>query len=167
MPRRLVTPSPRAMQNPIPQPEDLSLEELADIAWAQLEAAAGDLSVLPVPVAQFIRVHNAQGVHDNGGFRAFFEHQWPGQPDYGSFVEAYRAIGCGDQADELARVVDTFGFAAPHTRPELRRAYISEHFEDAVDGVPKWGDALCGDEEVWAALLRFGRQHAADFQPVP
>ena len=68
-----------------------------------------------------------------------------------------------DQADELRRVVESFGFAQPHLHADLRAAYLSEHYDPERHCVPHWGDALCGDEAVWRALAEYARQHRACF----
>ncbi|MBK8978170.1 MAG: hypothetical protein IPM29_19875 [Planctomycetes bacterium] len=56
---------------------DAEFDELKDRALARLEAGGGDWSRLPEPAARFITVHSARGVRDNGGYRDFFESDWP------------------------------------------------------------------------------------------
>ncbi len=63
------------------------------ISWAfkkalkKLDKARDDLDVLPPTVATFLLVHSAQGVIDNGGYRYFFESDWPNNPFYSRFVD--------------------------------------------------------------------------------
>lgn len=142
---------------------DSALERLATRAFAQLEAAGGDPSQLPVPLAHFVLVYSAQGVLDNGGFRFFLESDWPGQPAYETFVDAYAAIGCTEQAARFQEVVDSFGFEQPHLDGDLRNAFIAEQCDRPESRAHVWRDDLCGDERVWSALTDFARRHRSLF----
>jgi hypothetical protein len=132
-------------------------------AQSHLQRHRNELSKVPAPVATFLRVYGAQGVIDNGGYRYFFEADWPDTPDYSVFVEAYRSIGCRSQAKDLARVVKTFPFSRPHLRVEKRNEFIRENYDARKFHVRGWGNALCGDESVWSALARFVRKHKKVF----
>ena len=140
------------------------LFELGEAAFERLDRVDDDVSRLPLELAAFVRVYAAQGVIDNGGYPYFFEQDWPGRPSYREFVSAYEAIGCKGQAAELDRIVDTFGFEDPHLHRELRTAFLEEHLDEETSEVQLWGDALCGDERVWVALLEHARQHRALFE---
>lgn len=140
------------------------IEQGYDEALLLLEKSAGDFDLLPDAVATFLFVHSAQGVIDNGGYRYFFESSWPNNPPYSRFMDAYRAIGCDAQADDLARVVSTFPFEAPHLNEEGRNKYMDENLDEDECEVRGWGDRLCGDEEVWRKLGAFYKMHASDFR---
>jgi hypothetical protein len=75
------------------------------------------------------------------------------------FVDAYRAIGCGTQAKDLARVVKTFPFPRPHLHVERRNEYIEKKYDPDKFHVRGWGVSLCGVESVWMALTKFVRRH--------
>lgn len=128
-----------------------------------LEKAKDDLDLLPETVATFLLVHSAQGVIDNGGYRYFFELNWPNDPPYTRFIEAYKTIGCEKQAADFARVVDAFPFDHPHLDEEGRNKYMNENFDEDARDVKGWGDKLCGDQEVWKKLETFYNTHAPDF----
>jgi hypothetical protein len=83
-----------------------------------------DLDLLPSAVQHFIRVYAAQGVIDNGGYRYFFESNWPGKPPYSVFIEAYKAISCEKQSKELERIVNSFPFEKPHLYKNKRQKYM-------------------------------------------
>ena len=106
---------------------------------------------------------NAQGIIDNGGYRYFFESDWPDKPNYEVFAEAYEKVGCSSQADDMRRVVASFGFAEPHLHVDFRNAFIGEHYDPETFEVPAWGDALCGDDTVFEALRAYAHTHAAAF----
>ncbi|MEO0649178.1 MAG: DUF4375 domain-containing protein [Planctomycetota bacterium] len=144
--------------------EHARLERFSDRAERLRRAARDDLAALPPEVAHFIRVESAQGLIDNGGYRLFFERDWKDKPPYQTFVDAYAAIGCKDQAAELARVVESFGIDDPHLNPKAREAFVEQHYDEDRLTVPNWGDALCGDESVWCALLAYAERHSTRFE---
>lgn len=124
-------------------------------AVKMLYKANDNIELLPPTVSFFLLVHSAQGVIDNGGYRYFFESDWPNNPPYSRFVNAYNAIGCNKQAHELARVVSTFPFDSPHLKKEYRNKYMTENYNDDNHEIKGWGDALCGDKEVWEKLKQY------------
>jgi hypothetical protein len=128
-----------------------------------LEQNNHELSGLPTSVITFLLVHGAQGTIDNGGFRYFFGADWPNNPPYSQFIEAYKTIGCEAQAKELERVVATFPFKNPHLYEEWRKKYMADNYDDEELEVKGWGEDLCGDEEVWAKLEEFYIENIQDF----
>jgi len=120
-----------------------------------LEKADGNLNALPEAVATFLIVYSAQGVIDNGGYYYFFESDWPENPPYSKFIEAYAKIGCKKQSVELSRVASSFPFEAPHMKEAKRIKYMDENFDEDAYVVKGWGDAMCGDEEIWGKLEEF------------
>lgn len=128
-----------------------------------LELNNDELSGLPRPVVTFLLVHGAQGVIDNGGYRYFFGSDWPNNPPYSQFIEAYKTIGCDSQAKELERVVATFPFKNPHLYEEWRQKYMAENHDPEEHGVKGWGDNLCGDEVVWTKLEEYYLKNRKNF----
>ena len=108
-------------------------------------------------------VYSAQGVIDNGGYRYFFESDWPDNPQYSKFVDAYSAIGCIKQSKDIGRVVSSFPFDNPHLYESERIKYIEDNFDDDEYEVKGWGDTLCGDAEVWEKLESYYRNNKDDF----
>src|ERR687890_591346 len=84
-----------------------------DYALAEV-SRIGDLRKLPARLRTVVLVHAAQGIIDNGGVQYFFESDFPGQPPYSVFVDAYHTIGAEDEAQALADAVKLFPFANPH-----------------------------------------------------
>ncbi len=124
-------------------------------AYKLEHAAGGDLTKLSEPVRTFLIVNGAQGVIDNGGYRYFFDADWPGNPPYEVFAAAYETIGCWKQATDLRRVVATFPFPDPHLHKEGRCQFIEENYDQDSFSVRGWGDELCGDDEVWKKLAAY------------
>ena len=138
------------------------IKEMGDIiqdTFRQLEEQYGAIDdqfdSFPDVVKNFIRVHAAQGVIDNGGYSYFFSSDWPGNPPYSQFTEAYQSIGCEKQVRDLERIVRTFPFENPHLYEEKRKEYIHKNYDDDKYEVKGWGDALCGDKEVWEKLAAY------------
>jgi hypothetical protein len=132
------------------------MSDIISETFKKLKGLFGDiednLDLFPPVVADFLLIHAAQGIIDNGGYRYFFGSDWPGKPPCSRFIDAYRAIGCEKQARELERVIRTFPFDNPHLYESKRKKYMDENYVDDKDEVLGWGEALCGDEEVWKEL---------------
>jgi hypothetical protein len=138
------------------------VEQAFGHAEAVLQETDGDFSALSPALQVVVLIVSAQGVLDNGGYRYFFERDWPGQPSYEIFAQSYEAIGCRDLAAELRRVVATFPFPEPHLKSDERVSYISDHYDEESFEVPEWGEAFCGDPSVWAKLAAYCRRHRAE-----
>jgi len=127
------------------------------VEYAMSEArAAKDIAALPDAVRTVALVHTAQGVIDNGGLQYFFEADFPGNPPYALFIEAYRNIGAADAASALAQAVSLFPFAEPHLHAAKRNKFM-DRFKDQ-DGEPvnrpfePLTKLLCGNKSVWRLL---------------
>jgi hypothetical protein len=136
----------------------------ATLAAQQMLTSVGDdMSRLPESVRIFLLVNGAQGVIDNGGYKYLFGQDWPGNPPYENFAVAYEAIGCIRQAADLRRVAASFPFSEPHLHKDERKAFIDARYDKSTYCVPEWGDALCGDKEVWEKLATFYFMCRKDF----
>lgn len=69
-------------------------------------------------------IEQAQGVIDNGGFQYFFENDWPENPPYSLFVNAFRRIGAHEAADCIQEAVEMFPSTSPHEDHQMRRDYM-------------------------------------------
>ncbi len=91
---------------------DSPMADIIDETFNRLSSRYGSfeeqIDTLPPVIQNFLLVVSAQGVIDNGGYRYFFGADWPGNPPYSKFIDAYQSIGCEEQAKELERVVGTF-----------------------------------------------------------
>jgi hypothetical protein len=122
----------------------------------------GDPDKLPVPIRTVVMVHAAQGIIDNGGLHYFFESDFPGQPNYKIFVDAYRLIGADKEAQALQDAVQRFPFAEPHLHRDARDEFL---YGDANTGaaLAEFSDLLCGNENVWRLLAAYAERNAASF----
>jgi hypothetical protein len=129
---------------------DSTLDRAANDAFRRLKRAGGDPRKLATPDATLVVIYGAQGVIDNGGFKYFFENDWPGRPPYSLFSDAYRRIGSERPADLLDRAVDLFPFPRPHLARRKRNQFMDALREDHELFV--LGDRVCGDRTVWQNL---------------
>lgn len=132
-------------------------------AEQMLTSVGDDMSRLPDSVRTFLLVNGAQGVIDNGGYKYFFGEDFLGTPPYDDFVDAYEAIGCIRQAADLRRVAASFPLPEPHLHKDQRTEFIDARYDESSYCVPEWGDALCGDKEVWERLAAFYAMRRKDF----
>lgn len=102
-----------------------------------------------------------QAIVDNGGFQYLFENDFPLNPPYSKFAEAYRRIGSGQAAERLEKAVAMFPFKNPHLHQHKRLKFMetleenSEFFE--------FGNEVCGDEKVWRDLAQYVEKNATSF----
>lgn len=140
-----------------------TIEKAFKRATSKLKKVGHNIDALPKSVASFLMVYSAQGVIGNGGYYYFFEHDWPNDPPYSKFIDAYLEIGCSSQSNDLARVVSTFPFDNPHLNKNARNKYMDENYDEKKYEVKDWGDALCGDDEVWEKLKAYYLKNIDDF----
>lgn len=133
-------------------------------------AEIGSIERLPEQIRTVLLVVQGQGVIDNGGLQYFFEADWPGCPDYGVFVDAYRAIGATAEADALRRAVALFPFAEPHKHAKMRNDFMdrfkASDKSKVFHGEGPFGpitDLLCGNKNVWRCLDAYVAKHGSAF----
>lgn len=132
------------------------LERASNISFRKLDAVGGDIAKLAEPFKTVAIIYSAQGVIDNGGLYYFFESDWPHQPPYSLFIDAYRRIGRTAGAEALDRAVKSFGVADPERNRAVRNRILS------TDVPMEWDDSLCGDELVWRDLAKWIRLQGSE-----
>ena len=142
------------------------LDHALKYALAEVERI-GDPGKLPPPVRTVVLVQGAQGVIDNGGLQYFFESDFPGQPPYSVFVNAYRAIEAEEAANALAEAVKLFPFAEPHRFVARRQKFLARFLDDGTHRADSpfepYTKRLCGNKKVWRLLAKYVRLHAESF----
>jgi hypothetical protein len=132
------------------------LERARNLAFEKLDAAGGNIAQLEEPHRTVALIYSAQGVIDNGGLIYFFESDWPGNPSYSLFADAYRRIGCLAAADAILLAADSFGLPHPERDRAARNAFMDRfHGSDSNDTVEYWDDPICSDEQVWTNLAKW------------
>jgi hypothetical protein len=90
---------------------------------------------LKEPLLTVWAVEQAQGIIDNGGFQYFFENDWPENPEYSLFVDAFRRIGAAEAADCIQDAASMFPPLAPQLDCDKRREHMDLLREkEGVDG---------------------------------
>jgi hypothetical protein len=142
-------------------------EKLVDGVSDELYERIGDASIFSLPwVAQVVTV--VLGAHqyiDNGGFIYFFEGDYPGNPPYSVFADAFRAIGADESAECIEAAVSLFPFAEPHLHGDARRDYLRDHC--MIDGrtndaatLVKLGDRVIDNSDTnFRLLAKYIREH--------
>lgn len=131
-----------------------------DHAIARLAAAGGDVSALPVPLQTLLLIESAQGIIDNGGLAFFYEADFPNNPPYSDFVEAYRRIGADTAAACIEQSAALFPFEEPHLFEELRLLWL-ERIGGELQRLEK---GVMGDTGVWGKLAWYVDLHRDAFR---
>lgn len=141
----------------INEADDQLLEAASVLAYGAIEDAGEDLRRLSDPVRTIFAVYHATGIIENGGFLYFFDSDFPHHPPYQIFIDAYREIGCPDQADALQQAVDSFQLPEPEKAVSLRQDYMETHFNGSTKEVDHWNDRVFEDGCVWPKLAKWIR----------
>ena len=141
--------------------EKTFLDCAAEHAFEELERVGGDPDKLDIPLRTVAILYSVQGIIDNGGFQYLFENDFPFDPPYSTFSEAYRRIGAAQNAERLDKAAAMFPFENPHLYQEKRLTFMETLEEDAE--FFELGNQVCGDETVWSALEDYARKNAALF----
>lgn len=141
--------------------DDELLDEISDVAFKKLAVVGNQLEQLEEPYKTVAIIFSAQGVMDNGGMVYFFENDWPNNPPYSIFADAYERIGRAEAAQVIRDAVGTFGVANPEFNKTARKEYMKSN-QESNDGMV-WNDCICGDNGVWVNLASWIRTHP-DFQ---
>jgi hypothetical protein len=142
---------------------DSPLGKPYDYAVSCLEAAGGDLDALPVPLQTLLIVESAQGIIDNGGLEFFYEADFPNNPPYALFVEAYRRIGAESAASCIETSSLMFPFAEPHFFEPLREVWLEKFRLDPKQEFARLSARVCGDESVWLKLADYVKKNRNAF----
>jgi hypothetical protein len=104
----------------------VDLEEIAVSAYEHVLDLVGAGASLSNPQFVVWALCKAQEATMNGGFEFFFGNDWPDQPPYSLFVQAFREAGAEAGAHCIERAVAEFPFDAPHLDYKKRREHIAD-----------------------------------------
>ncbi|HEY0884184.1 MAG TPA: DUF4375 domain-containing protein [Ramlibacter sp.] len=137
------------------------LDKPYDYAVSRLAAAGGDVEALPLPLQTLLLVEMAQTMIDSGGLEYFFEADFPNNPAYEVFVQAYRRIGAGSAADCIEASAQMFPFAEPQFFEELRQVWLEKMRVDPQ--FASLGERVTGDASVWQKLSEYVLRNSEAF----
>jgi hypothetical protein len=132
-----------------------SLDKASDIAFAKLDKVGGNIEALPVPFRTIVIIYSAQGVIDNGGLEYFFESDFPNNPPYKLFIDAYRAIGAKGAADTIEKSLTYFETTQPELNIEMRLKFLESLPDDGSHEFSQLSSRICGDASVWSLLEKY------------
>jgi hypothetical protein len=143
------------------------LDRAAEGLYRQLNSHNNDLSKVPEITRPIALLYMFQGMVDNGGFRYPMESDFPGNPPYSEFVEAYRRIGAADAAEALEKAVALFPFDHPECNSEARNQYFDSLGDDEFENsqFSQLSDRVCGDQTIWTRMDEYVARHNKDFAP--
>jgi hypothetical protein len=136
------------------------LEEVSEHAFSRLEEFGGDIERLPLHARALVIVYSAQGIIDNGGLEYFFESNFPSEPPYSFFTDAYHQIGAFDAAHCIDSAVAIFPFTDPHLHQQPRRDFLAGL--NSSDTFTQISDQICGNSSVWTCLSQYAERYRAD-----
>lgn len=139
------------------QDDDQLLEAASQLAYDAVEQVNDDLTQLKPPLQTVYCVYHATGILDHGGFLYFFDSDFPCHPPYSFFINAFREIGCEQQAEALQAAVDSFGLPDPEKQVSLRQDFMETHYDDQTQTVALWNDNIGGNDTVWKSLANWIR----------
>ncbi|MBI1423106.1 MAG: DUF4375 domain-containing protein [Gammaproteobacteria bacterium] len=140
------------------------LDQAANYVFSRLDEVDNHLDALPHPVRTFLTVYLAQTVIEVGGLEYFFTSDFPENPPYRQFINAYREIGAMGTVAALEKSLSFFAFDSPETQPDLRREFIESLPDDASHAFSKLSNQLREDESAWDRLGEYAQQHKAVFR---
>lgn len=133
------------------------LDKVSEIAFKKLADAGDRMESVEEPYKTVAIIYSAQGVIDNGGMVYFFENDWPNNPPYSVFADAYERIGMADAAKALRAAEKSFDVPNPEGNRNARTEYMEAH-QDRFNGMV-WDDCICGDKKVFEDLAHWVRSH--------
>lgn len=138
------------------------MDKASTIAFQKLDDVEGNIELLEEPYKTIAVIYSAQGVIDNGGLIYFFESDWPHNPPYTLFADAYRRINRQEAGDAIEFAATSFGIPNPEKNKSFRNEFMEKQFgTDETDGTwtVEWNDCICGDEDVWTHLTAWLRMN--------
>ncbi len=135
------------------------LDLAAEHTYKELEQLGGDPSKLDLPKQTVSVLYSVQAIIDNGGFQYLFENDFPFNPPYSQFVDAYRRIGSNQAVARLEKAVAMFPFEDPHLHQGKRLEFMETLEEDSE--FFELGNEV--DETVWSNLEQYVKHNSASF----
>lgn len=143
---------------------DSPLGQPYDYAVSCLAAAGGDIEELPLPLQTLLIVEAAQSMIDSGGLEYFYEADFPNNPAYEVFAQAYRRIGAESAAACIEASALMFPFAQPHCFEELRQVWLERLRVDPKQEFAGLSKRISGDASVWRNLSQYVQRNIDAFR---
>jgi hypothetical protein len=139
------------------------LDRAISYAIECVNAAAGDVRQLPLPVQTVAVVQTAQGIIDNGGFEYFYESDFVGSPPYSFIADAFRRIGAETAAARIDATARMFPFSEPHLHEAKRQKWLDGVKDNDGHEFVIFSRRACGDASVFLKLAEYVERNASGF----
>jgi hypothetical protein len=107
------------------------------------------------PCRMVVIVYSAWGLIENGGFQYFFESNFPGDPPYDVFTQAFRSVGLTDIALRFSKLVSSFPFEEPHKFRRKRQEFIDLKPSSFITLMTELEDLVYAHENIEKTLNSF------------
>ncbi|TNF54668.1 MAG: DUF4375 domain-containing protein [Burkholderiales bacterium] len=144
---------------------DPSIASAYDHAVLRLDMVGGHLDRLEQPLRTLLVVESAQGIIESGGLAYFYEADFPNNPPYETFVEAYRLIGASEAASCIEASAALFPFAEPHLFAPLRELWLEKMAADPGHVFHSLSARIGNDDSVWQRLTEYVHRNPSAFAP--
>ncbi|PRC90885.1 DMP19 family protein [Solimicrobium silvestre] len=131
------------------------LESASKISFAKLDKAGGNIQLMKDPLQTIAIVYSAQGIIDNGGLEYFFSSDFPENPPYQMFIDAYNKIGAFEEAEGIKKSLAFFEDPNPELNLESRLKFIDSLPSDFSHQFSKISEQMLGSESVWFLLNQY------------
>ena len=84
------------------------LDLASETSLKELDKVEVNIQILDEPFKTIATVYSAQGIIDNGGLEYFFESDFPDNPSYQLFIDAYTEIGAVEEAKCIQQSLSFF-----------------------------------------------------------
>jgi len=134
-------------------------DKATEVAFAELDKAGGNIQILAEPFKTIAIVCSAQGIIDNGGLEYFFVSDFPNNPSYQMFIDAYLNIGALAEAECIKKALPFFIVPNPEIDTEARIKFINSLPDDSSHEFQVISGHICGSEAVWNLLEKYAQQN--------
>lgn len=125
-------------------------------------ARVQEVKRLDHPCRVVVIVYSAWGLIENGGFQYFFESNFPEEPPYEVFIQAFSSVGLTDIALRFSKLISLFPFDEPHKFPRKRQEFIGLKPPSFIALMAELEDLVSAHENIEKTLNLFLRMPEAN-----
>lgn len=107
------------------------------------------------PCRMVVIVYSAWGLIENGGLKYFFESNFPDDPPYEVFIQAFSSVGFTDIALRFSKLISLFPFDEPHKFPRKRQEFIDLKLSSFMTLMAEIEDLVYAHENIEKTLNSF------------
>jgi len=135
------------------------LDLASETSLKELDKVEVNIQILDEPFKTIATVYSAQGIIDNGGLEYFFESDFPDNPSYQLFIDAYTEIGAVEEAKCIQQSLSFFDISNPELNLAARTEFLKSLPTDFSHEFQIISNRICGSEIVWTLLEKYAEQN--------